>query len=73
MKIKTKYSIGDTVWFIHENQVHQGIVSFISVDIRSDGECVEKYTMAHSLNGMAIARHYVERVFPTKEALLKSL
>lgn len=73
MKIKTKYSIGDTVWFMHENQIQQGIVSFISVDIRSDGECMEKYTITHGFNGMTIARHYVEKIFPTKEALLKSL
>lgn len=74
MKIDTKYNIGDTVWFMHENKAQEGTVGYIRVDILSNGECEERYTVTYGLGGVPIAYQCsIEYFFPTKEALLESL
>ena len=37
MEIKTKYNIGDKVFFIQENAVHQGFIKEIAVYVSNDG------------------------------------
>lgn len=72
-KIDSKYNIGDTVWFMHENKAQEGTVKYIRVDILSNGECKERYTI-YGLGGAPIAYQCsVEHFFPTKKALLESL
>lgn len=74
MKIDTKYNIGDTVWFMHENRAQEGVAGYIHVDIRIDGMCTERYTISWIPNGPPIVCQWlVECLFPTKEALLESL
>ena len=78
MKIETKYNIGNKVFFIQNNTVHQGVIGNIDVHVSSNGytfeqneyydiECYEK-GIDKKYNGVNL-----KFVYPTKEELLKSL
>lgn len=69
MQINTKYNIGDKVWWIENNKVHQGNVRSIHFSMYdSDYGSVLVYLLAGDV------RDFKEDVlFPTKEELLKSL
>ena len=75
MDIKTKYNIGDSVFFMNDNRVWQGeIESFdIGFSQRSSGE---KYiTISYCVKTMFFTDFSVAeyKLFSTKEDLLKSL
>ena len=75
MDIKTKYNIGDSVFFMNDNRVWQGeIESFdIGFSQRSSGE---KYiTISYCVKTMFFTDFSVaeNKLFTTKEDLLKSL
>ena len=69
MDIKTKYDLGQSVFFIEDNRVNEDIIDSIRIDI--------KY-----LGGIRVGRFYYriggkpyleEKLFPTKEELIESL
>lgn len=78
MGIETKYNIGDKVFFIQENSVHQGFIKKIAVYISSDGysNIQREYYDINSYE-KAIDKTYKDVMLPliykTKEELLKSL
>ena len=43
MKIETKYNIGNKIFFIQNNSVHQGMIDKIDVYIGSDGYNFEQH------------------------------
>lgn len=70
MTIKTKYNIGDEVWFILGGKARQGVIFQITF-----------YKLGHTLNsyyynvqiGVSHGTFNEPDLFPTKEGLLKSL
>lgn len=64
MTIKTKYNIGDEVWFRFCGQIESGIIA--SIEIYSP--CEIFYRM--KVNCVAFMEY---DLFPTKEELIKSL
>lgn len=78
MGIKTKYNIGDKVFFIQENAVHQGFIKEIAVYVSNDGysDIQREYYDIKSYE-KAIDKEYKKvnqsLIYKTKEELLKSL
>ena len=78
MEIKTKYNIGDKVFFIQENAVHQGFIKEIAVYVSNDGysDIQREYYDIKSYE-KAIDKEYKKvnqsLIYKTKEELLKSL
>lgn len=78
MKLETKYNIGNKIFFIQNNSVHQGMIDKIYVNIGSDGYNLKQYEYYDiRCYEKAIEKIYrdvsVNLIFPTKEELLKSL
>lgn len=73
MKIETKYNIGDEVWFMHDNKVKSGTIIKIDVVLERDmnSQNVGKSVYYGLYN--FISPYIEQRLFPTKEELLKSL
>lgn len=78
MKIETKYNIGNNIFFIQNNSVHQGMIDKIDVCIGSDGYNFEQ----HEFYDIRCCEKVIEKtyrdvsgnlIFPTKEELLASL
>ena len=67
MTIKTKYNIGDEVWYILKGNVYHEIIDHIVIDVVKTGEIYIYY------NSEGKFPHREDRLFPTKEELLKSL
>lgn len=78
MGIETKYNIGDKVFFIQENAVHQGFIKEIAVYVSNDGysDVQREYYDIKSYE-KAIDKEYKKvnqsLIYKTKEELLKSL
>ena len=78
MGIKTKYNIGDKVFFIQENAVHQGFIKEIAVYVSNDGysDIQREYYDIKSYE-KPIDKEYKKvnqsLIYKTKEELLKSL
>ena len=78
MGIETKYNIGDKVFFIQENAVHQGFINEIAVYVSNDGysDVQREYYDIRSYE-KAIYKEYKKvnqsLIYKTKEELLKSL
>ena len=75
MDIKTKYNIGDSVFFMNDNRVWQGeIESFdIGFSQRSSGEkyiTISYCVKTEFFTDFSVSEH---KLFLTKEELLKSL
>lgn len=73
MKIEARFKIGDEVFLIEDNKVFSGIVKCICVNVTVDD--VEQVTfISYGVNGKTLNDYYsAERLFATKEELLKSL
>ena len=73
MTIETRYNIGDRVWFMHDNKVKNEIIIKIDAVILKDMNCTGVHkSITYSL--FNYSRCYAEdKLFPTKEELLKSL
>lgn len=73
MTILTKFSLGDTVYFMHSNQVSTGKVVKLSLELAAEGEFKEQevYVLERSY-GVPVSMH-VSLLFPSKQALLESL
>lgn len=66
MKIETKYDIGQEVWTLVANRLYKGKVLSFKVDVSLAGVNV------HYIIGKGVLLSE-EKLFPTKEELLKSL
>lgn len=81
MEIKTKYNIGDWVWFGYsafgyDNTTHNGRIDAINIDIKeSNSDILIYYHIKEFEDGMSITlpEEKVFPIFPSKEELLKSL
>ena len=71
MEIKTKYNIGDKVWVMNSDDEP---VEFIigSIEIRKHN-CLRPMLIFYSDGKEDVIGYWEERVFPSKEELLKSL
>lgn len=72
MEIKTKYSIGDKVWFKHNDLILEGEISSIAIKKYN----YISYRIVANVNqiGTYLTFNMEEsKIFPTKEELLKSL
>ncbi|MGL4779906.1 MAG: hypothetical protein ACRCXN_03635 [Bacteroidales bacterium] len=72
MTIETKFNIGDTVWYLYDNKVLQGVIVHIELQIDGNDSYEEKCHIKaehHQRQYM----YYAEKLFPSKEELLKSL
>ena len=67
MTIDTKYNIGDEVWYSIKGKVYHEIIDHIEIDVGKYGETHIYY------NSEGKFPHREDRLFPTKEELLKSL
>lgn len=65
MTISTKYNIGETVWFMHDNKCVSKKIVNIRIDV--DDLCI---IYVFNENGMWLSE---KRLYSTKEELLKSL
>ena len=68
MKLETKFSLKDTVYFIESNSVRSGQVVSIDIEIKSDGIQKNKYYNSDSQN-----IYTEDKLFTSKSELLKSL
>ena len=70
MTIETKFNIGDTVFFLSDNKIEEGIVKRIQIDAYETGD-LEIYSVRISTQTtMQMSSHYL---FPSKQELLASL
>ncbi len=76
MIIQTKYSIGDEVWYMHENKPANAKISEVSIGVQDDFNTVVKYRIYIDskvmLDRISLWGFGTE-LFPTKQALLDSL
>lgn len=70
MTIQSKYSLGDTLWFMHDSRACSGIAVKLSLDLTLNSS-YEHYTLARP-DGAPMSMH-VSYLFPSKQALLESL
>ena len=66
--VKTRYSIGDTVWYISNNRVLSLDITGVRVCVESEGECEVGYIL--HFNSSWIKE---DRLFKSKKELLESL
>jgi hypothetical protein len=69
MKIETKYSVGDTVWYMRDNKVRCDTIVNVCVDINSKTQD-NTYTLKINQSYLQFAETYL---FTSKEELLSSL
>ena len=72
MTIKTKYNIGDEVWFMNENKACSDIITAIHI-YRTETMSNVTYGFGQSIHSQIIATMSEQDLFSTKEELLKSL
>lgn len=85
MTIKTKYDVGATIFFLHDNKVIETIIRCIKIDnkqINAEGFVKQEITYLCKADEPDWAGNITDRVhlkvleehaFPSKEELLKSL
>lgn len=81
MEIKTKYNIGDEVYFIHNNKITHNKISNIDIYIKLSRDKKEilliEYTIDLELSTGRLGDNYATRLesalYSTKEELIKSL
>ena len=82
MKIETKYNIGDEVWFIHGDRCRNGKICGMKHTygigkmfgkLYTGEEKVEIHYSVESSQYPCVLDFKEEKLFPTKEELLKSL
>lgn len=65
--VKTKYKIGDKVWYISDNRVMSLNVTGVRVCVESEEECKVEYVLHYDWHQPE------EKLFGSKEELLESL
>ena len=76
MEIKTKYDIGQSVFYMNNNQVNESVINQIFVEVRHRIGYKRNFIIDMSVSYYLVNsnRLYKEReLFLTKEELLKSL
>lgn len=75
MELKTKYNIGDAVFFMHNNKVNNSYVKNIEVKVNPDsnGLYPEPHVSVEYHVTINNARYYECELFSTKEELINSL
>lgn len=78
MKIETKYNIGDNVFFLQENAIHQGYIRQVAVNVTCSEGCVnqnEYYNIDCYDRVIFKTFKNVEKslVYKSKEELIESL
>ena len=74
MKIKTKYNIGEWVWFGYNDNTHNGRIDAISVDVKESNSDIRIYYHIKEFEdgmGITLPESSIFPIFPTKEELLK--
>lgn len=71
MKIETKYSVGQEVWFASHLHYIKGVISEISINAYHNKTMIV-YGVEY-LNYIGQSQKEESELFPTKEELLKSL
>lgn len=71
MEIKTKYDIGQKVWFISKGKAVKDVVDMIHIHIGSDENISYSFNSIRALGLFGTIEE--SSIFPTKEELLKSL
>lgn len=69
MEIKTKYNIGEKVWWIRDNQIRSGSVDFILFTATP----TQPFYLGYGIHDEEFVNFKEYELFPTKEELLKSL
>lgn len=69
MEIKTKYNIGDKVWWIRDNQIKSGSIDFILFKATP----TQPFYLGYGIHNEDFANFKEHELFPTKQELLKSL
>jgi len=72
MDIKTRYNIGDEVWFMNKNKACSDIITAVHT-YRTETIFNITYGFGKSIHSQIIATMSEQDLFPTKEELLKSL
>lgn len=71
MKVESKFDIGDTVFYILNNKVNSGMITLVNISVKESFNTT--YTdVLYRVNNQDID-YREEKLFPTKEELLKSL
>lgn len=68
MEMKTKFSVGDKVFYMKDNRVQNGEVTGIHIFVRRDGIDIITYVYPGDSSG-----YTEDLLFSSKEELLKSL
>lgn len=66
MKINSKYSLGDKVWYLSSNKVHRGVITFVKIIVSND--CL--IDCEYSISDISFKEN---ELFKTKEELLNTL
>ena len=73
MKIETKYSVGDTVFFLYDNKIHSGVITRCNISVQHDTHS-EKYDTKSTIPSEGeFINLKVDMLFETKEALAEKL
>ena len=73
MKIETKFSIGDVIYYIRDNKVHKDTVNKIEIVIEKKGVGKIGINALYSVGAYGEYRRYEKEIFANKEELLESL
>lgn len=71
MKIETKYSIGDLVYYLSHNAIAYKPIDFIRIEINESGNIETKYCIRATYAECEWRTE--DKLFTSKEELLKSL
>ena len=69
MEIKTKYTIGDKVWWIRNNEIKSGSIDFILFKTTP----TQPFYLGYGIHNEEYVDFKEHELFPTKEELLKTL
>lgn len=70
IQIETKFSVGDTVFFIEDEKIKFGVIYKIDVTIDKDGQSIYLYTR-DSNNSLSVMRE--RKAFISREQLIQAL
>lgn len=73
MKIETKFNIGDTIFFLHENRVLESIIRSIKIDVKEPDDFNIIYVCNKDEDSVVGIKVNEGIVFGSKKQLLSSL
>lgn len=76
MKIGTKYDIGQEVWALLDNKIQRVKIWGVDINIEEGFDGQYTYPSRTRINYYDFGKHHIiseDKLFPTKEELLKSL